>query len=362
MDGGVVLEGEARDGPDRPERPPVALQSVSPGYFEAMGFDLVAGRTFTDRDTAGGPAAVVVSESLARYLWPAGDALGRRLIAVGAGAEANDEPGWQTVVGIVGNARYPGDRTRAIRPLRAVHPGVDQPEPPRDSDARRPLAARRGAPLRGAAGGLQLRGPVHHAAQRPRRRRPAPVALQHDHGDVARRAGPRPGRRRPLQHRRLRRRPEDPGDRRAARTRRAGSSASVLRSPPPSCSGRCSSAWRRERRGPWPCTPRCSLQCARRRACWRHGARRESSPWRRFGSPSDANHVSTSPLWSTGATGAQLFHCGPLLGRQVELADHSLTSLTAYAIMSHGKTTDAPTRSFARHDLVAGFELGEGTG
>ena len=106
VDGGVVLEGEPLDGPDRPERPPVTLQSVSPGYFEAMGLDLVAGRTFTGRDTADAPAAVVVSESLARYLWPAGGAVGRRLIAIGAQAGSDGAPAWQTVVGVVEDARY----------------------------------------------------------------------------------------------------------------------------------------------------------------------------------------------------------------------------------------------------------------
>ncbi len=106
VDGGVILEGEPLDGPDRPERPPVALQSVSPGYFRAMGIDLVAGRTFTDRDTVDAPPAVVVSESLARYLWPNREPLGRRLIAIGARAEADDSPAWQTVVGVVGDARY----------------------------------------------------------------------------------------------------------------------------------------------------------------------------------------------------------------------------------------------------------------
>ncbi len=107
MDGGVVLEGEPLDGPDRPERPPVAVLSVSPGYFAAMGIDLMAGRTFTDRDTTDAPAAVMVSESLARYLWPSGDAVGRRLIAIGA--ESESESGnapWQTVVGVVEDARY----------------------------------------------------------------------------------------------------------------------------------------------------------------------------------------------------------------------------------------------------------------
>ena len=106
VDGGVVLEGEPLDGPDRPERPPVALQSVSPGYFVAMGLDLVAGRTFTDRDTAASPAVVLVSESLARYLWPSGEAVGRRLIAIGAAAGSDGAPAWQTVVGVVEDARY----------------------------------------------------------------------------------------------------------------------------------------------------------------------------------------------------------------------------------------------------------------
>ena len=106
MDGGVVLEGEPLDGPDRPDRPPVAVQSVSPGYFAAMGIDLVAGRTFTDRDTTDAPAAVLVSESLARYLWPSGDAVDRRLIAIGAEAESDEAPAWQTVVGVVEDARY----------------------------------------------------------------------------------------------------------------------------------------------------------------------------------------------------------------------------------------------------------------
>ena len=106
MDGGVVLEGEPLDGPDRPQRPPVAVQSVSPGYFEAMGIDLVAGRTFNDRDTTDAPAAVMVSESLALYLWPSGEAVGRRLVAVGAEAESDESPTWQTVVGVVEDARY----------------------------------------------------------------------------------------------------------------------------------------------------------------------------------------------------------------------------------------------------------------
>jgi hypothetical protein len=79
---------------------------VLSGYVEAMGLDVVAGRAFIDRDTAAAPAVVLVSESLARYLWPSGEAVGRRLIAVGAEAGSDGLPAWQTVVGVVEDARY----------------------------------------------------------------------------------------------------------------------------------------------------------------------------------------------------------------------------------------------------------------
>jgi predicted permease len=53
------------------ERQPLTeLRIVSPGYFDAMGMRLVAGRGLTDRDAAGAPAVVVVNEALAAALWP----------------------------------------------------------------------------------------------------------------------------------------------------------------------------------------------------------------------------------------------------------------------------------------------------
>ena len=56
---------------------------VSPEYFRAMGVQLLRGRAFTERDTAGSPRVVVVDEELARHFWPEGEALGQRLYAVG---------------------------------------------------------------------------------------------------------------------------------------------------------------------------------------------------------------------------------------------------------------------------------------
>ena len=71
-----------------------------------MGIDIVAGRAFTERDTISTPGAVVVSESLARYLWPTEEPLGQRLVAIGAEIESDGDPVWQTVVGVVRDARY----------------------------------------------------------------------------------------------------------------------------------------------------------------------------------------------------------------------------------------------------------------
>ena len=86
--------------------PTLNLEAVTPGYFSVMGTRLIRGRVFTERDTVGSPLAVVMSESTARRLWPGADALGKRLLTVG---EPPDEDGnfeFQTVVGIVEDARY----------------------------------------------------------------------------------------------------------------------------------------------------------------------------------------------------------------------------------------------------------------
>jgi predicted permease len=74
--------------------------SVSPRYFETMRVPLVRGRDFSSADTANGPLVVIVSETLARRLWPEGDPLGKRL----RGTESQ-EP-WREVIGVVRDAKY----------------------------------------------------------------------------------------------------------------------------------------------------------------------------------------------------------------------------------------------------------------
>jgi len=71
--------------------------TVSPGYFAALGIRMLAGRDFTPADRAGAPGVVVVSETVARRLWPNESAVGRRI-------SMEEPPGpndWLTVIGVV---------------------------------------------------------------------------------------------------------------------------------------------------------------------------------------------------------------------------------------------------------------------
>ena len=69
---------------------------VEPAYLETIGTRLLAGRMIDANDRPGAERVVVLSEPLARVLFPTGDSLGRRvLFAIGA-----DEPQIHTVVGV----------------------------------------------------------------------------------------------------------------------------------------------------------------------------------------------------------------------------------------------------------------------
>ena len=71
---------------------------VSQGYFATMGIRLLDGRDFATRDDAGSPGVVIVSESVARTVWPGEDAIGKR---VSMETEHPTPSSWLTVVGVV---------------------------------------------------------------------------------------------------------------------------------------------------------------------------------------------------------------------------------------------------------------------
>lgn len=56
-----------------------ALNAVSPSYFATMGTQVLRGRAFTDADVATAPHVIIVSQSMARQVWPNQDPLGKCL-------------------------------------------------------------------------------------------------------------------------------------------------------------------------------------------------------------------------------------------------------------------------------------------
>src|SRR5262245_39062725 len=61
------------------EDPRARFRTVSPGFFAALGVPIIAGRDFTDTDRKDGEPVVIVSQSVARRMFPTQDALNRQL-------------------------------------------------------------------------------------------------------------------------------------------------------------------------------------------------------------------------------------------------------------------------------------------
>jgi predicted permease len=74
---------------------------VAPDYFRTMRLPLLAGREFTERDTAGAPLVAIVNEAFARRFFGAENPIGRRF-----GWSAIDNPAGIEIVGVVKDAFY----------------------------------------------------------------------------------------------------------------------------------------------------------------------------------------------------------------------------------------------------------------
>jgi len=84
------------------EAPAARPEHVTPDYFRAMSIRLLRGRVFTDQDRMGAPPVAVISEGMAKKLWPGVDPIGRTLKMF------SDKAPWVTIVGIVADVRARG--------------------------------------------------------------------------------------------------------------------------------------------------------------------------------------------------------------------------------------------------------------
>ena len=100
-DGSLAIEGKHSFGGDFRKLPHAGFRLAGPGYFATMGIPLLRGRDFTGDDLYGQPQVVIISESLARQVFPNEDPLGHRLIC---GLDTESMKG-ATIVGVVGDVR-----------------------------------------------------------------------------------------------------------------------------------------------------------------------------------------------------------------------------------------------------------------
>jgi putative ABC transport system permease protein len=93
-----------RSGEPLPPNYGVLKPCVSAGYFDAMGIRVLEGRGFQPSDVASSEHVVVISRSMAKTLWPNGNAVGQQLTYW-------DKPGpddWMRIVGIVDDVTRSG--------------------------------------------------------------------------------------------------------------------------------------------------------------------------------------------------------------------------------------------------------------
>ncbi|MGZ5020897.1 MAG: ABC transporter permease, partial [Chthoniobacterales bacterium] len=89
---------ENREQPPNAPSPAGLVLINSEDYFKTVGEPLLRGRAFNNGDTREAPQVVVINQSLASRIWPNEDPVGRRITF-------DDGQHWNTIVGVVANAR-----------------------------------------------------------------------------------------------------------------------------------------------------------------------------------------------------------------------------------------------------------------
>ena len=100
---------EHQSADEQSRNPRANFQTVSSDYFRTVRIPLRHGRVFDERDKLDAPRVCLISESLKKRLWPAEDAVGKR-VKLGkpesGWSSASPDPDWMTIVGVVADVRH----------------------------------------------------------------------------------------------------------------------------------------------------------------------------------------------------------------------------------------------------------------
>lgn len=93
---------EEQSDADSKANPWFAFDAVGPEYFRALGAPIIEGRSFTDADREDSPRVAIITEGVARRLWPNQSAVGKRLRP----GEDHTPDSLITVVGVAREVHY----------------------------------------------------------------------------------------------------------------------------------------------------------------------------------------------------------------------------------------------------------------
>lgn len=84
--------------------------TVSPGYFETMGIELLKGRLFTPQDRPDTPLVVIIDQTLAQQAFPNEDPIGKRI-----SQSRSFDPTYE-IIGVVEHVKHNSLEAQALRP------------------------------------------------------------------------------------------------------------------------------------------------------------------------------------------------------------------------------------------------------
>jgi putative ABC transport system permease protein len=101
----VRVQREDQTEAESVSNPTFATELIGPGFFDTFGIRVLRGRAFTADDREHAPLVAIVSEGVAKRMWPGENAIGKRIRLPWATPESfGGGNGWRTVVGVARDA------------------------------------------------------------------------------------------------------------------------------------------------------------------------------------------------------------------------------------------------------------------